>query len=249
MNDLAEVMARVAVSNVSLGVAVLVALALLIRANRPFVRDVLTDDESRWRAIARFSFTVTLAFVVWGTLFDDWLQLIAEPYRLSRPWASERFVFDPVPEVARWVTVGLLVLSLTSAACLVARHVGGYGIQLAILLGATTLWAPIFVLRQRADVIVGFGQESVTGDAAAVLGFIIFVALKWSLGLASLLASYLLALMVVAPIVTLVLDLLRVRTPAVTAEARPFFSALEERAQEREEVSLHARRRPIRRPI
>jgi hypothetical protein len=69
------------------------------------------------------------------------------------------------------------------------------------------------------------------------------------LGLASLLASYLFALMLIAPIVTLVLDLLRLRVPRVTAEAQPFFAALGQHASQREEVSLQARRRPIRRSV
>jgi hypothetical protein len=114
---------------------------------------------------------------------------------------------------------------------------------------ATVLWSPLFVLRQRADVIVGFGQETATGDTAATVGFSLFVVLKWSLGLASLLTSYLFALMLIAPVVTLVLDLFRLRVPRVTAEAQPFFAALGQHASQREEDSLHSRHRPIRRSV
>ena len=240
---------RFATGNIGLGVAMLLALGLATWANRASMRDVLADDDPCWRVIARFALCASLALLIWGTLFDNWLQLIAEPYRLSREWASQRVVFDPVPGPLRWVTVSLLALSLLSMACLVARHIGGYGIQLALLTVATVLWSPLFVLRQRADVIVGFGQENATGDAAATVGFSLFVTLKWTLGLASLLTSYLFALMLIAPVVTLVLDLLRLRVPRVTAEAQPFFIALGQHASQREEVSLHARQRPIRRSV
>jgi hypothetical protein len=249
MDDWSSLWTRFATGNIGLGVAMLVAVGLTAWANRAYVRDVLADDDPLWRAIARFALVVSLALLVWGTLFDNWLQLIAEPYRLSREWASQRVVFDPVPEPVRWVTVGLLALALVSTACLVARHIGGYGIQLGLLTVATVLWSPLFVLRQRADVIVGFGQEDATGDAAATVGFSLFVALKWMLGLASLLTSYLVALMLIAPIVTLVLDMLRLRAPRVTAEAQPFFAALGQHASQREEVSLQSRQRPIRRSV
>ncbi|HZA36302.1 MAG TPA: hypothetical protein VE505_15300 [Vicinamibacterales bacterium] len=249
MVDWSNLWTRFATGNIGLGVAMILAVGLVAWANRASMRDVLADDDPRWRAIARFAISVTLVFLVWGTLFDDWLQLIAEPYRLSRQWASQRVVFDPVPEVVRWVTVVLLLLSLVSMACLVARHIGGYAIQLGLLTVATVLWSPLFVLRQRADVIVGFGQETATGDTAATVGFSLFVVLKWSLGLASLLTSYLFALMLIAPVVTLVLDLFRLRVPRVTAEAQPFFAALGQHASQREEDSLHSRHRPIRRSV
>lgn len=249
MDEWSSLWTRFATGNIGLGVAMLLALGVTAWTNRAYVRDVLADDEPLWRVIARFAVLVSLALLVWGTLFDNWLQLIAEPYRLSRQWASERVVFDPVPEPVRWITVGLLALSLLGMACLVARHVGGYGIQLGLLTVATVLWSPLFVLRQRADVIVGFGQENATGDAASTVGFSLFVVLKWTLGLASLLTSYLFALMLIAPVVTLVLDLLRLRAPRVTAEAQPFFAALGQHASQREEVSLHTRQRPIRRSL
>ena len=249
MDDWSSLWTRFATGNIGLGVAMMLALGLTVWANRAFLRDVLADDDALWRAIARFALLASLALLAWGTLFDDWLQLIAEPYRLSREWASQRVVFDPVPEPIRWVTVGLLVLSLLSTSCLVARHIGGYGIQLSLLTVATVLWSPLFVLRQRADVIVGFGQENATGDAAATVGFSLFVVLKWTLGLASLLTSYLFALMLIAPFVTLVLDVFRLRVPRVSADAQPFFTALGQHASQREEVSLRTRWRPIRRSI
>ncbi len=247
MDGWSNMWTQIATGNIGLGVAMLLALCGAAWVNRLFVRDVLADDDPLWRAIARFTLVVSLALVVWGTLFDDWLQLITEPYRLSREWASERVVFDPVPEAVRWATVSLLALSLLGTACLVARHIGGYGLQLGLLTVAMVLWSPLFVLRQRADIIVGFGQENATGDAAATVSFSLFVVLKWTLGLASLLTSYLFALMLVAPAVTLLLDLLRLRAPRISAEAQPFFAALGQRAEERQEVSLHARHRPIRR--
>ena len=249
MVDWSELWTKTATGNIGLGVATMVAVGLVAWANRASVRDVLADEDPRWRVIARFALVISVVFLAWGTLFDNWLQLIAEPYRLSRRWESQRVVFDPVPEVVRWVTVILLALSLISMACLVARHIGGYAIQIGLLTVATVLWSPLFVLRQRADVIVGFGQETATGDTAATVGFSLFVALKWSLGLASLLTSYLFALMLIAPIVTFVLDLFRLRVPRVTAEAQPFFTALGQHASQREEDSFHARHRPIRRSV
>src|SRR5215207_11218700 len=115
--------------NHALGLALVIVLVAIAARNRPFVRELARDPAGFWRVLARVALVLTGAFIVWTTLFDNWRQLIGEPYRLSREWASQRVEVDPTPESLRTVSYVLLALSLVGVACLFARHVGAYGVQ------------------------------------------------------------------------------------------------------------------------
>jgi len=220
---------RFLAGNVALGLVLVAVLAGLARANRSFLRDVARDPEAPWRALAWVGLAVGAGFVLWTTVRDNWRGLFSLPFHVSRRYAYERDGFEPTPDGIRRVTLVLLVLSLLVTAALVARHVGGYGIQVTVLLGAAILWAPLFVLRQRLDfnLALGIGDDPGGADVAAYGLFLVFAWL-FDVGLA-LLCYAALAAAVALP-VTLVLDVTRLRCPRTTGEAHDFFASLGQRA-------------------
>ncbi len=216
--------------NAALGIALSVVLLLIARANRSFLRDIARDPDRGWRLIARLAALMTGAFIAWTSLLDNWRQLVALPYRLSRRFPSERVVLDPPSDMVRTVTVALLALSLLLVACLLARHVGGYGLQLALLVGALVLWAPLFVLRHRLDTELALSFTGQRDSLADFPTFAAYLIITWLAGAAMITLMYTLLLAAVALPITLLLDLIRRRQPRMTDEAEPFFTALGHRA-------------------
>ncbi len=214
--------------NHALGLALVAVLAAIAARNRPFVRELARDPAALWRALARVALVLTAAFIVWTTLFDNWRQVIGEPYRLSREWASQRVEIDPTPESLRTVTYILLALSLVSVACLFARHIGAYGVQLLVLLGCLIFWGPLFVVRQRFDLALALTDE--IASPGAIPGYVLYLLMTWAVDIAVIALSYGALLMLVALPVTLLLDLTRLRSPRTTNEATAFFTALGDRA-------------------
>jgi hypothetical protein len=222
---------RILASNGMLGVVLVVLLLAAGRANRGLVRDVARDPDRLGWLRAKLAVAAGGVFIAWTSLFDNWRQLNGLPYRLTGQFPSERIEYNPPSAEVRTITLVLLAISLVFAACLLARHVGGYGVQVVIFLGAVICWLPLFIVRQRLNVNLGLGFE---GDASApldVLGYLLWVVMAWLIEILLILASYLTLLAVVALPVTLLLDLTRLRQPRVTKEAAPFFASLHERAR------------------
>ena len=248
MNDLLPHAEDLLINRRVFGLAMLLALALVIATSRFFLRDVLTDSSSGWRRIAQIWLIATCGFALWTSLFDDWLQLVGEPFRRSRQWASERIIANPIAPELRTVTLVLLALAVLLSAAIVARHIGGYGLQISTLIIAAILWIPLFVLRQRLDILVHDGVSDRSGNAADFAGLALFWLLRTGLSIAVTAISFAILVLLVAPLMTLVLDLFRVRTPRTTEDAEDFFTALHQQAGVYEDVPLRARWRPIQRP-
>lgn len=216
--------------NVPLGIFMTLAIVALIRANRIFVRDVLEDPDAGWRIVPRVAAALVAALLAWGTFVDNWRQLVDLPYRLSQRFPSKRVEFDPTPEILRAVTFTLAIAALVPVAALFARHVGGYFVQATTLLGALIFWAPLFAIRHRLDVnlALGFGGDILS--PVDIFGYAFYLVLDWlAVGLI-VVASFLIAVMVVAIPTTLILDLTRHRRPSTTDEATAFFADLGRRA-------------------
>ena len=173
---------------------------------------------------------------------------MGEPFRRSRQWASERIIANPIAPELRTVTLVLLALAVVLGAAIVARHIGGYGLQISTLIIAAILWIPLFVLRQRLDILVHDGVSDRSGNAADFAGLALFWLLRTGLSIAVTALSFAILVLLVAPLMTLALDLFRVRTPRTTEDAEDFFTALHQQAGVYEDVPLRARWRPIQRP-
>ncbi|MEA2528948.1 MAG: hypothetical protein QOG89_592, partial [Thermomicrobiales bacterium] len=165
-----------------------------------------------------------------GSLFDNWRQLVGAPFRVAQRFPSQRVEYDPPSGDVRTATLLLLGITLIPVACLLARHVAGYVLQVIFAFGANVLWIPLFAIRQRLNVNLAFGFDGSWTSPLDVLGYALFVLLAWlfELSLMLLLFSFLLA--TVALPVTLALDLLRCRQPRAVADASAFFGSLSQRA-------------------
>ena len=216
--------------NVPLGLFMIVLVVAMVRANRIFVRDVVNDPDAGWRIVPKLAAVSVLAFLVWGTFVDNWRQIIDLPYRLSQRFPSKRVEFDPTPDALRAVTFILIAASLIPVAALFARHIGGYFVQVVMLIGAVIMWAPLFAIRHRLDINLALGFGGDHTSPADIFGYAFYLLLDWAAVGLIVLASYLIAVSVVAIPTTLVLDLTRHRRPSTTDEAADFFADLGRRA-------------------
>jgi hypothetical protein len=209
-----------------LGVLLIVFIVLLLWRNQSFVREIAVHQGRGWRTIARMSFVAIVGLIAWVSAFDNWRQLTALPFHATRQWDYQRVQIDPPSDQVRAMTGILLAVALVITACMVARHLGGYFLQLVLTFGAISAWLPFFVIRQRLslDLAMGFtGSWSSVNDVVAYLGY---VAIAWGFDLALIVISFIALLAIVSLPVTLVLDLLRLRRPKITTEAQPFFAAI-----------------------
>ena len=217
-------------SNEALGAALVVVLLLAGRANRTFLRDVARDPDAFWRFVARWALAAIAAVIAWGSLFDNWRQLVGAPFRVAQRFPSQRVEYGAPSSEVRTVTVVLLGIALLPLACLVARHVAGYLLQAIFGLGALVLWVPLFAIRQRLNVNLAVGFDGRWTSPLDVLGYVLFVTLAWLFEITLMLLLFGIALAVVAIPITLALDLLRLRRPRATAESAAFFASFARRA-------------------
>lgn len=248
MDTLVDLIKTIILARASIGVALIVAVLAATYANRHFVRDVWHDPDAFWRVIARLAALATAALLAWVTLFDDWLQLVAEPYRLAQKWEYRRVVWDPVDPAVRAITVALIVVALVTLAMLFARHIGGYLLQAGTLVLAALVWIPVYIMNQRLNVMIVQGAETTTALSDA-LGLAAFWVVRIGLGVLTIGVTLLTGMMLIALVATVLLDLTRMRHPRVTHEADGFFSELGKRAEVHEDIPLRSFWRPIRRPL
>lgn len=238
---------------ITLGMLLVAGIAAMAWTGRRSLRDAWITPERHWRLIARLWAIVGIVFLLWATLFDNWLQIANEPYRRMLKWGYEREVIAPVPPEIRTVTVVLLVASAILSAMMFARYIGGYGLQIAGIVVGIVIWMPFFILRQRLDILVheavGDGSQVTASD---FVGWVLFWGLRTAFCLGFIALGLTVIMLLAAPVVTLVLDLLHMRRPPDSHEANDFFSTLSRQASAYEEgssQSLQARWRPIERPL
>jgi hypothetical protein len=211
------------------GLVLILAVLAIARANRVFLRDIGHDPEPVWRGLYRIAAAITLVMMSWIAIFDQWRQLLDEPLRRAGQFPSERIVFDPVAAPIRAISLVLLAASLLTTAPLIARHVGGYGVQLTGLISSVAMWLPLYTIRVRFDLGLAFGFGGDPSSPADVAGYLLYLLMTWSLLIAIILLAYAALAFTVALPVTLLLDITRRREPRITTEADPFFSSFSDR--------------------
>lgn len=248
MQALADAIHAAIVSRQSVGIVLILVTAFVLYANRGFVRDVAGDPAGGWRLLARFAAIMGAISLVWVTLFDDWLQLVVEPYRLSLKWEYQRILLSPIDPESRITSVVLLGATLLAIAFLAARHMGGYLMQGGVLLVSVLAWIPLFIMNQRVNALVVQGAEA---DASAldVLGLALFWLMRMTLGVVTIAMSAAAVTMLMSLLATVVLDLLRAREPRVTREADAFFGSISSRVGDNPDRPIHSYWKPIRRPL
>lgn len=248
MDAFANTVEEAILSRQAMGVVMILTIAAALLTNRGFVREVWHDTSRFWRVIARLAAVTGGATLLWVGMLDDWLQLVAEPYRLSRKWDYQRVVYDPISDNIRTVSVVLIVVSLLFLAMLFARHVGAYLMQIGTMLIGLLLWVPLYIMNQRMNIMLAEGAASSEGPLQT-LGITVFWVLRSVLGVATVVVTLIPVMMVMALIVTLLLDLFKMREPPVTKEADGFFSELGRRAGSHEDVPLSRFWKPFRQPL
>lgn len=235
--------------NPGIGGALIAVLAVAAWRGHSLLWSMVKDEEPLWRVITGAGYLSIAVFVCWVTLFDNWIQLVGDPYRRSVPWSSARVIYNPVNPDIRLITWVILGISLVLGAAIFARNIGGYLLQLGLIVLTGVMWIPLFAFREQASFMISFGTEHVTSSLSHFIGYVAFLLLTWTMGVAIIIASWTFAMAVVAPFVTLVLDLLRIRQPRITSEADGFFGALQEHAEDTDDTPVAARWRPIKRVV
>ncbi len=244
MQSAADMIQEAILSRQAVGIALILAVAGLLFANRGFIGDVAADPARSWRVLAHTTGLVLAVTLVWVTLLDDWLLIATEPYRLSLRWEYQRLLLSPIDSQVRTISLGLLALTVVLMALLTARHLGGYLMQFGLLLVALISWIPLFILNQRLNALIVQGAIA-DASLTEVLGLAAFWVVRLILGMATVAATAAVATMLMALVATVMLDLFRARDPRTTHEADDFFGVLGEKAVEREDVPMESRWRPI----
>lgn len=211
------------------GLVLIIAVLALARANRVFLRDIARDPEAAWRALFKLASIVTLVMLTWIALFDQWRQLLDEPLRRAGQFPTERRVFDPVSDSVRTTSLILLAAALITTAPLIARHIGGYGVQLLGLVASAAMWLPLYTIRVRFDLGLAFGFGGDPTSLRDLASYATYLLMTWSLVIAIILLAYTALACAAALPITLLLDLTRQREPKSTTDADPFFSSFSSR--------------------
>ena len=248
MHPVSEAIQSSILSRQAIGVALIVAIACFLYANRSLVSDIAGDPARGWRIVARFAALIVAASLVWVTVVDDWLQLVVEPYRRSMKWEYQRVQFDPIDPALRTVSVVLLAATVLLLALLVARHVSGYVFQIGALLVSVLAWIPMFIINQRLNALIlqGAASDASFGELA---GLSIFWLVRLALGVVTVAVSIAAVTFVASLVASALLDLMRAREPRTTGEAEAFFATLHQRAEETPDRPVHSYWRPIERPL
>ena len=221
---------RLLAGNEAVGVVLAVVILAIVRANRPFLRDVFRDAEAPWRGLARLAALALCLTLVWISLFDQWRQLLDEPMRRLGQFPSERIILDPTPAPLRTVSLVLLSTLVVVLAPLVARHVGGYAIQVAGAIGSLAMCLPLYTLRVRFDFGLALGFDADPSNPLDLAGYALYLTVTWAFLTGVLFLLMAGVTFLVALPVTLLLDLTGRRQPRITHEADSFFGSFADRA-------------------
>lgn len=219
--------------NLALGLALVVAIAVGIVGNRRAVAEPLHASQRGWRVLARVAYGSLAALVLWGTLADNWRKLLGEALDTGERYASQRIVQNPVPESIRGVTLILLATALVTCAPLVGRYVGGYGLQVALLIVGTIGFLILFTLRQRLDTMLVTVDRLPPVFSAEMLATLAFILLDYAVNVAVLVLTFLALLGLAALPATFVLDRRHARDLPLDGSADDYYAAFRENNEAR----------------
>ncbi len=207
-------------SNLALGLVLLVTGVAVVRWQRIALLDMVQVPERGWRIVAWVAFGLTIALVLWGSLADDWRKMFGELLDLRQEYAGQRTVKVPVSGDVRAVTLVLLVAMLVLTGALCARYLGGYGLQLVLLIAGFSSFFPLYLFRQRLDLgLVGIVVNAPSGLSIGTLATLFYLAMDYVANVSLIVMCYIMLVGLFALPVTLVLDLLGRREPPTRAKA------------------------------
>lgn len=229
-------------SNLAIGLVLIALVGWGSYRLRVALATTLRSAQPGWRLVARVAYGSTAALLLWGTLAANWRKLISEALDINEQFRSERLVQEPIPAAILVVTLVLLAVSLLTMAPLLARYVGGYPLQIALIVAAVTAFIPLFALRQRLDTAlatIDVLPSLISLDMAVTA---LFIAGDYLANVGLLLVCYLGLLGLVAIPVTVVLDLRRDREPPPDPTQTDFFLRVHEAVVARRALAAQQRR-------
>jgi hypothetical protein len=195
---------------------------------------MINAPDPAWRIIAWGAIGLTIAVILWGTFADDWRKMFGELLDIREQYSSQRTVKDPVAGEIRAVTLALLVPGLLLGGALFARYLGGYGLQLVLIIVGFSSFFVLYLFRQRLDAgLVGIVVNAPQGLTAGTFASLFYILIDYAANVGLILMSYLTLVSTFAIPVTIVLDLLGRRDPP----ARPSSTDVDFYAQIRANVA------------
>lgn len=157
--------------------------------SRSSIRLAMNEASPFWSWVGRAGIVSTALFFLWVTVFDNWRQLLAYVVITGREYAADPFERAATPEMLRWVSLALLVVSIVSLAMLYARHMGAY-----VFLIISVIFAPIFMftfneIRISADAFLRLSEHALENPQLLDAGAIVF----WSAGMFVIIAGVVMA--------------------------------------------------------
>lgn len=157
--------------------------------SRSSIRLAMNEASPFWSWVGRAGIVSTALFFLWVTVFDNWRQLLGYVVITGREYAADPFERAATPEMLRWVSLALLVVSIVSLAMLYARHMGAY-----VFLIISVIFAPIFMftfneIRISADAFLRLSEHALENPQLLDAGAIVF----WSAGMFVIIAGVVMA--------------------------------------------------------
>jgi hypothetical protein len=200
--------------NVALGLVLFLCVAALGWWQRHALGDLVRAPDLPWRAIAWGAIGLTIVLLLWCTVADDWRKMFGELLDIRERYLDQRAVKDPVAGNIRAVTLALLIPAMLLSGALFARYIGGYGLQVVLLIVGFTSFFILYLFRQRLDAgLISVVLNAPQGLSAATLASLFYLLIDYAANVGLILTTYACLLGLFALPVTAVLDLLGRRDP------------------------------------
>lgn len=175
--------------NFPISLLILTAVGIWGYRNRSSISLAMNDPQRHWAAITRLAVYSTALFFVWVTVLDNWRQLLGYMVITGRRYASDPFEASATPEMLRYVSLALLIVSVVSVAIVYARHFGSY-VFLIICVTFVPLFAFTFnEVRISADAFLRLSEFALENPSPLDAGSILF----WSMGMFVIVAAVVMA--------------------------------------------------------
>jgi hypothetical protein len=175
--------------NLPISLIILAIVGTWAYRSRSSIKLAMNDTSPFWALVAKVGVASTALFFLWVTALDNWRQLLGYVVITGREYAADPFERAATPEMLRWVSLALFVVSIVTLAMLYARHMGPY-----VFLVVAIIFAPIFMvtfneIRISADAFLRLSERALENPPLLDAGAILF----WSAGMFVIIAAVVLA--------------------------------------------------------
>jgi hypothetical protein len=171
--------------NLPISLIILAAVGGWAYRSRSSIALAMNDPARPWAIVTRVAVYSTALFFVWVTVLDNWRQLLGYMVITGRRFATDPFEAGATPDMLRYVSLALLVVSVVSVALVYARHLGSY-VFLIICVTFMPLFAFTFnEIRISADAFLRLSEFALESPSLLDAGSILF----WATGMFVIIAA------------------------------------------------------------